>query len=583
MIQWQSSIPEQSRRWLRPMMTNNPPSNIWQWATANVDFGLVPNYDTPLHERYDPNFMPFWNEPAEGLTDPAVKEVVALKCARAGGSENLLLNPIRYSVAVRPQPTLYVTGDQLSAERMMEKRIVRGLRASRATRAKLNAARVTQHDIEFADMDLRVTWPKAKQAFKQDGWSLVLCDEVSTWPEFSADMARKRTASYPFAHIAFISSPDPQQKRSSDEDPIFQLYKRGDQRKWNCTDPLTGNAFVFELGTQGTGHGLKWDESARNEDGDWDYDKVAKTAHYVTPDGTRIEERDRMGVVRQGQWVATAPGSDVRSYHVTAFMTPFDSLGGIAVAFLKAKHAGKQALRVFWFEYLALEWGDEIEKIYESSLDARQGTYLRGSSAYIDNAGKWCLMTVDVQKDHMWWVVRHWMQGGDSCLVDWGRCFSWDDVDEIAAKHRPEYIGVDSGDGQRTHEIYIESLERQYIPMKGDDKSKPGLQPWIATPVNPHQGTRRQREGETVMLTVFHTDTYRLKLASRIRGEGNAWQVYRGIDRDYILQITAEQRGPQGWVRLRRDNHAFDCETMQIALAESQGILNPPAPEPEAA
>lgn len=553
-----------------------PDQNVWEWARDNVDFSLVGNYDTPLKTKYDPNFMPFWKEPVEAVTDPTVSEIVALKCARAGGSENLLMNPIRFMVGVRPIPTLYVTGDQMGAEAMMEERIKRGLRAATTTRQKLRRAFATQHRIAFEDMDLFITWPRSRQAFKQRGYGLVLCDEVSTWPEFSADMARKRTASYPFAHIVFISSPDPQQKRSSADDPIFIEYKRGDQRKWHCADPATGKPFVFELGG-GSGPGLRWDEHAKDDDGNWDLDRVAKTAHYITPGGAKLTEADRMAVVRAGRWIPTNPAApaNVRSYHVTAFMTPFDSFGGIAVAFLKAKREGKMALRTFLYEYMAHEWFDDIEKVYDNQLERRDGGYLRGTNPLGEHEDHTILMTVDVQKDHLWYLLRSWRPGGESALIDWGRCLDWDDVDEIAAKYRPAWLAVDSGYGQRTQEVYEESLRRQYIPMKGDDKAKPGLLPFSRTAINPYEGTRRQIEGQSVLLTVFHSDTFKLMLLDRMRGDVQGWQIYRGIERDYLRQMTAEERTPTGWVKRRPDNHCFDLETMQLVLAMQQGYLLP--------
>ena len=59
-------IEERARQWIRPILTPTPAQNVWQWAAEHVDFSLVPNYDTPLHQRYDPEYLPYWKEPAEG-------------------------------------------------------------------------------------------------------------------------------------------------------------------------------------------------------------------------------------------------------------------------------------------------------------------------------------------------------------------------------------------------------------------------------------------------------------------------------------------------------------------------------------
>jgi phage terminase large subunit GpA-like protein len=599
MTSWLSSIAEQARRWLRPLLTNNPPLNVWQWAAEHVDFGLALNYDTPLHERYDPDFMPFWKDPAAWVTDPSVKEIIALKCARAGGSENLLLNPIRYAVAVRPQPTLYVTGDQLSAESMMEERIKRGLRTCRLTARKLNVAQATQHRIMFADMDLFVTWPRARQAFKQRGYGLVLCDELSTWPEFSADMARKRTASYPFAHIVFISSPDPQQKRGSDDDPIFVEYRRGDQCRWYCPDPR-GGEFVFEMGGKDTPHGLKWDRGARREDGTWDLDKVKTTAHYVTPSGAIIHERDRMPIARAGRWVASnqdAPG-DVRSVHVNAFMTPFDSLGGIAVAFLKANAAGPQALRTFVYEYLAEPWYGEKTEITVNQIEDRRGAYRHGTKAsalpayaYLAARRGVTLMTVDVQKAKLYCLVREWFDGGDSALVEWRELTAWKDVAAIKAKHGVKRVFIDLGYTERRDEVLEQCIYGEVkgaIPMFGRDTLKDAVK---ADERDPFEGTGRA-SGRKVPVVTFNPDQIKHNLSRLIDGEDpHQWLLPSDIDNNYIMQATSEECIDGAWVARRRDNHLWDCEVMQLAAAMTIGtfrqvglMLDEPAktePKPE--
>lgn len=578
-LSW-TSIDERTRQWLTPGFTPTPPLNVWQWAEENVDFSLVPNYDTPLHERYDPDYLPFWKEPAECITDPSIKEIIALKSARAGGTENILLNPIRYSVAVRPQPTLYVTGDQLSAESMMEERIKRGLKSCKVTRSKLNKASSTQHRIMFSDMDLFITWPKAKQAFKQRGYGLVLCDELSVWPVYSADMARKRIASYPFAHIVMISSPDPQQKRSSDDDPIFVEYRRGDQRRWNCPDP-GGGWFVFEMGHDNP-HGLKWDQSAKRLDGTWDLDRVRETAHYVTPSGAVITEQDRMKIVRFGRWVATnhTAADYVRSYHVTAFMTPFDSFGGIAVAFLKAEAAGPTALRTFVYEYLAEPWYGEKVEITTNQIEDRRGSYRAGVRAstlpaysYLAARRSAVLMSIDVQKSKLYCPVREWFDGGDSALVEWQELTAWKDVAALKAKHNVARVFIDLGYSERRNEVLEQCLFgeiRGAVPLFGRDTLK---EPYRVDNRDPFEGTAKQGRTKIPIIT-FNPDQIKHLLSRLTAGEDpHQWLLPSDIDRDYIMQATSEECIDGAWVARRRDNHLWDCEVIQLVGAMVLGIF----------
>jgi len=561
-----------AREW--PQLFSIPPTqSVWEWARDNVDFSLSPNYDTPIHGPFDPEYMPYWKEPAEALTDSSVREIAILKATRAGGSENILLNGIRYAVACKPQPTLYVTSDQLSAERFMEKRIKRGMKCAKDTARALKNAQATQHDIAFPAMDFRVTWPKAKQAFKQDGWALILCDEVSTWPDYSPDMARRRTDSYPFPHIVFLSSPDPAQKRGSDDDPIFTEYRNGDQRKWRCPDPA-GGEFTFEMGSAG-GCGLQWDKAAKRADGSWDYDKVQASAFYLTPSGTRIENRDRMAIVRAGHWEATNPNAKAgcRSYHVNSFMVPFKSgdFGEIAVAFLKAKAGGTTALRTFIYEYLAEPFAEKIESANDDALLQRCADYEQGTKpSQVFNIQKpaTTFVTVDVQKAHVWALAREWIDGGDSGLLDYNHFATWEEVEEFANRYKAHRVGVDCGYETRAAEVYEYAIRYKAIPLRGSDSL--AYQIVRENRIDPWEGKRGGGTDARVLTWSFNADIFRSLLLDMQRGEStHKWSLPMRPPMEYIMQAGSTERVDGEWKtkRGRSQDHLFDCEVMQLVMA----------------
>lgn len=540
------------------------------WCSRHVDFALAPNYDTPKHERFDPDFMPYWTEPAEELTNPVTREVIVLKCARAGGSENLLLNPIRYAVVNAPQPILYVTGDQISAERFMEKRIKRGFRACPPAWKLYRAAQATQHDIAMPGCDVRVTWPKARQAFKQDGWAMVLCDEVSLWPEYSTDMARKRTASYPFAHIVFLSSPDPAQKRSSEDDPIFVEYARGDRRKWRMPDPATGRDFEFRMGTRDS-DGLRWDQGAKGDDGVWDLDRVRATAHYITPGGAKIEDGERMKIVRSGRWVPTNPAAptSVRSYHVTAFLTPFRSgdFGDIAVAFLTAKQRGATAMRTFVYEYLAEPFHERIESTSQEAVTGRELDYARGHPPSAgDGIPASVIIGADVQKTHIWYVIRRFSGDGDSHLVDYGAAHTFEELSKIADSASATRVMIDCN--YRRMETYEACEAYNFVPVEGHDKL---AMPYLVGKIDPFEGTRSGGGGRQILHMKIHADYWRTLLMDCLRGEAaRKWHIPRGLPIDYNRQLTSMRRVDGEWV-VKGQDHLFDCEAYCLAGAVWSG------------
>lgn len=571
---------------LKNQYNRMPDQNVWQWAEVNVDFSKAPQYDTPLKAPYNADFISLWKEVAEGVTDPAVREIWVWKNSRAGASESCLLNPLRYTVACDPQQTLYITGDELSARRFMDKRIKPGFKCATVTAKKFRrAVHNSKYDISFADMDLVVTWPKNRMAFKQSGYSLVLADELSTWPEFSADMMRKRTDTYRNSHIIGISSSDPQQKRLCQDDPIIVEYKKGDQRKRFMKDPKTGNLFKFEMGDAGSKYGLKWSKKAKREGDDtWDLEAVAKSAHYVTPDGTIIREKNRLKVIATGIWMATntdAPAG-IRSYHCNSFYMPFKSgeFGHIACAFLTAKRQGTEALKVFVYEYLAEEWYENKTDAPDDELYNRCSTYAKGqlvsqveeySDIYVGKPTA-TIVTVDVQKAHQWYVVREWIEGGDSGLVDYGYAVEWQDIEDVANNYNAVRVLVDVGYAQRAMEVYEYCLKFQAWPTRGYGDLKI---PFRKVLRDPFEGKVGQGKNNICQYD-FDTDVFKMLLMDLIRGESEKqWHIYKHIERDYIRQVASEQRIAGKWTRKpgHSQNHLWDCEVLQLLAATILGMF----------
>jgi len=276
------------------LVTPCPP---WQWAAENVDYSRAPNYDTPYKGRFDPSLLPFWKEPLEEMQNADTREIVALKCSRAGFSENLILTDLRYTVARNPEPTLYVSGSMDITLGFFDRRVRRGMRLARETERAYRAAKEVKTDIQFPGMDFRATWASSDTAMKSDGWARVYVDECDLHKEFGVDMIRRRTSAYPFHHILFGGSIDPTRRGDPGDSPVWKLYQESTRAVWEMPD---GEGwFSFEFG------GLKWDQAARVGD-QWDLEKAAASAYYETPTGQRITEADRMALVRSGRWRHTS-------------------------------------------------------------------------------------------------------------------------------------------------------------------------------------------------------------------------------------------------------------------------------------
>ncbi len=579
--------PDPAKAW-RVALTIPPDEPIWQWAGREVDFSRVPAYDTPIHGAYDPDYMPFWKEPLDAIQDDSIREIVVLKNSRAGYSENMTLIPLRWIMAQSPARCMYLTGDQTSGERYMQERIKRGMKASEATARALRGARQTEHEIQLSTMDFRVSWPRAKLAFKQDGWEVIFCDEVDTWPEWSADMARKRCDTYPFHKLIFGSSIDPARRGSLEASPILSLYRQTDQREWQMTDPETGNPFRFVLGGEKTAHGIKWDAEAKKEDGTWDLEKVRQSAHYVTPDGTRIDEADRMRVFRGGKWQATADGVPGRvGYKTVQPMVPFASgaFGEIAAAFLSAKDRGNQALRTYFAEFWGEVYVANQDDADENAMIHRVRDYESGEYFFIPEEGDQRyhvdIMTVDVHRDWLQWVVRRWREPGESALIKYGEASDFEAIEKERLQHgnpwkRAEgeaaYVFVDNHYDLRRMEVLDYCAQCVATALLGDDNLS---MPYLRRDVDPYEGTRKGGGDASVQQYTWNVHEFRSRLLAAMRGESRElWAVYKGIDRKYVRDVTSTELkdGKWGTKYGQSQDHIFDCEVMQFVAAAILGV-----------
>jgi len=574
---------------VRAQVTPPPPDSIADWAEANIDFSLAPNYDTPAHAPFMASFAPYMKGILDKLQDHSTREIWIRKCSRAAATEYLLAW-LRWIIKVKPAPTYYLTADQLTTERFMESRIKRGMSTCPSVLPIYKRARVTEHDIRFEHMDFRVSWPNAKGAFKQDGWANIIADEFPTWKAFAPDMLRKRAGTYAFHKVVGLGSPDPTRK-GADADPIIAEYESTDRCTWQMEDPETGNLFAWDFGGVGKSYGLKWPADAQDpETKEWDLERVRNEAYYLTPDGTRIDNTDRLTIGAAGSWVSTNPNAPkhIHGIWIVGPMVPFldGDFGVLAYRFLEAKRKGAAALRAYFFENWA-DVGDmpNSQSSNDNSLRARVIDYGKGEPFYKspdvsipDECSKGLALTVDVQKYHLWYVARQWAHTGDRCesgLEQWGNLANFDDLAALADTIQPQVMGIDIGYAERFGEVADFCSQQGAIALKGEENMKGDL--YLRDDMDPAEGRKsRQRNGLSYSMLTWNTDVFRSKLLSAIDGESAfEWYVYRMIERQYVRQVLSTHKVDGEWSRKKGhpDDHLFDCEVMQMVLARFGGLI----------
>ena len=313
---------------------------------------------------------------------------------------------------------------------------------------------------------------------------------------------------------------------------------------------------------------------------------------------------DRRKACLDGEWKHNNPNaaSNTWSGTWTALIVPWISFASIVEEFLAAKKALDMGvvdpLKTFITETLGLSW----EEQETAADDFTEPTNYNPNEPWEKEHFRF--MTVDVQRDHFWFVVRSWAIDGDSRLLDEGMVRFKEDLEDRQRKWDISHsnVIVDAGYDDDANFVFQMCADRGWTAYRGDDRKSfrhrldDGTV--VLRPYSPEMswdpGMGRSSQG-LIQVRLFYWSnptikdvTFRLKT-----GKGAKWEVYSTVSIEYRNQMCSESkrrlRTKSGktivkWERIgRRPNHLWDCENMQTTTAFQSGlIINPfgdPVPE----
>ena len=218
-------------------------------------------------------------------------------------------------------------------------------------------------------------------------------------------------------------------------------------------------------------------------------------------------------------------------------------------------------------------------------------------------------MTVDVQRtgNVKYWLVRAWHKNGnESRRIDFGVARDWEDIEKVREKYKVPYplVGVDSGDGSRTQEIYQECIKhgqvvkvgnvRQYAswcPLKGDGKVSYKHSDDVVRLYSPISNQDSQfpighkLKGIPAPLILWSNYSVKTILANLRDNKisGVVWKIYRP-DSEYDTQMYSESLldvvdkksgvSVKRWIQTRADNHWLDVEAMNLVMAMRANVFS---------
>ena len=597
---------------------------------------------------YDISLTPYLIEPQEVLTSLDHDGMVFVGPARTGKSQ-CLLNWVAHTAKTDPTDMMVVHMTQSSGREWSKADLDKMLRDSPEVRKLLMPGRANDNtfDKEFlSGMRLTVTWPTANNLSGKTiryNWLMDydrMADDIDG--EGSAyDLTKKRATTFKrFGMTVAESSPNPDKEmenpkwsaRTPHEAPpirgIFELYNRGDRRRWHWRCPQCSETFEpsFEL--------FDYPESE-------DLMEAAEAVTLPCPHcGFPITPDMKQALNGGGRWVREGmiwmPDGSMQAREGVK-----PTRSNIASFWMKGPAAAFQEWQSLVLEYLRAKQtfdltGDEAP--LKKTVTTDQGSFYLSQSRMserlpeelkakaedwggsedapvVPEGVRFLVATIDVQARAFVVQVQGFTAEGDMVIVDGFKirkstrkdsegdpltidpasyAEDWDAlVDQVllltypladgAGKMQMKAVGCDSGGREGvTHQAYAfwrrlrdrgDGFHRRFALLKGDgSKNAPRTQ--VSWPDSNQRGAKAIARGDVPVIRIqadMVKDQVAAMLGRRVsdEGQGGGMIRYPSWTADWwYAQMTTEMRSAKGWTNpASRRNEAWDLSYYALAMA----------------
>ena len=432
----------------------------------------------------------------------------------------------------------------------------------------------------------------------------VFIDEAWQWEKGRIGHAIKRTTAFKYLAKVVVAS------QGSDEDHDFnELWQTTDMGELAFLCPKCKFQQTFDL-TQ-----LKFDPT-KDEFGIYDYVKITKGVQLECVSCKhRMEDTDEMRARLtdtdiDAEFVPSNPNapSSRKGFRVNALATM--SWGELIEEWLRAKVISYRGdfvpLREFHMQRLASFFTDAVERDFTINLEgagyttdedpdewedwdeaaiSMTGGLIKVAPGPASKRGKTFvrlrLLTVDVQRDHFWYVIRSYEPDGRSRLLRAGKLFSWNEIASLREQFDilNNFVFIDSGD-RPFAEVYPFSAKHDYTCLRGDQKLifQHAKKHKNEAPIQRFYGEVRWVDvpgGDGLNARVHHFSALNCRdMLQSFMKMPERWQLPDDLAKhctDYADQINSQARvknknGRDIWktINTKAGEHLADCEVMQV-------------------
>lgn len=482
------------------------------------------------------------------MGDPLIERVSVIKSARTGYTKSVVA-AIGAIAANDPGPIILLMPTDDDARGIAVDEIDPAFKESPALRGLMRVGRFDGRNTLTQRMmlgggSLKILSAMAPRNLRRHTARYLFCDEVDgmkvTKEGDPTVIAIKRTTSFADRKIVMGSTPVDETTSL-----IIKRYEESDKRVFEI--PCIHCRVPFEL---------LWEHL------DWEEGKPETVKAWCPSCHCEIDERHKPEMVEAGEWRATAPWVKGHAgFRLNALISMFANAAWpkLVEEYEIAKKNGPAAMQVFYNTVLGKVWSTAIDVVSESQLMARREDFgiawdmdLSRWREQIPTEVAYITAGVDVQVDRLEivflghsadhrWVLGHHIIWGNTLLKS-----TWEELRSVLAttwRHPlggtigAEAAAVDSGDGNRTQQVYdfCETTQGEKIfAIKGDDGPRRVL-----------EVSKKRRRNRTAPLYIVGVDQVKTDVVTMLpkeKGEPQAFRLSNSLTEEFILQLNAERR-----------------------------------------
>lgn len=517
-----------------------PEMTVSQWADA---YRVLSPEASAERGRWRTDRAPYQREILDAVGDARVERVVVKSSAQVGKTE-ILLNAIGYYMDYDPAPMLYIQPTEDMAEAFSKDRLAPMLRDCPTLSGKVldtggkRKGNTTFHK-SFPGGHITMIGANAPSKLASRPIRVLLLDEVDRFPVSAGRegdpvaLAVKRTATFWNRKVLEVSTPTIKGESRIDKD-----FDSSTAEELEVACPQCGSyqEYAWEQ--------LKFEHESGSDE--------AHVLGFVCKECGALS-KEAAWKRQPIRWVAKYPGRKWRGFHLNELASPWKRWDELVEDFLRAKHDGVEAMKVWHNTALGLSWEERGELDMDELLLRRRQMY------NCQVPGEVLVLTagVDVQDNRLEYEIVGWGAGKRSwgiqygvIMGDPGQLETWTALDDVLFDNYIRADGqqlqvmttcVDSG-GHYTSEVYAYCRARESRRVWAVKGRGGAGEAFIQRP--------KSRHASGAWLFIIGVDVGKDTLSSRLQVQFPEHPGYcafpmesgRGYDAAYFEGLTAERR-----------------------------------------